>query len=154
MPKRVYTRSEVARLAALSRAYRESFGDINAAIMQEMMIDLDPEHRAEVGIRFGLSEEEFTQYLPEEVLRLCDGFIHRAGLREAEEVLAEVKLHIELGRLKPGDQLPPRTTFTSTYHCGKGVHGEVVTQLIRDGLVCRSKIRGGPLYITHPPFKE
>jgi hypothetical protein len=143
-----YSPAEVSRLAALSRAYREAMADINAAIVQEMMADLDPEHRADVGIRFGLSEGEFPRYLPEGVLRVSKGSIHRANLRKADEVLADVMLHIELGRLKPGDQFPPRTAFVETYRCDKATHKQVVDRLIRDGVIHRPSGRGGPLYVA------
>lgn len=135
MPQRSYTRTEVTRLAALSRAYWEALPDINAAIMQE--IDLDPECRAEVGVRFGLPEGEFPRCLPE----------RRAGLRSTDEVLADVMRDIEAGRLKPGDQLPPRTRFTVEYHCDKKVHGEVTAELARRGVVYRPGGVGGPMRV-------
>ncbi|GHB88312.1 hypothetical protein GCM10010306_099140 [Streptomyces umbrinus] len=153
MAPKTYTSTEVARLAAISRAYREALPDINAAILQEMNADLMPEHRVEVGIRFGLSEAEFPRYLPEGVLRIRDGSLHRANLQEADEVLADVLLHIELGRLKPGDQFPPRTAFTKTYRCDKATHKQVIDRLIRDGVIHRPGGRGGPLYIAPLDFK-
>ncbi|WP_434598453.1 hypothetical protein [Streptomyces sp. A5-4] len=143
-----YTRKEVDRLAALSRAYQEARADITAAIVQETMAVLDPEHRADVGARFGLSPEELSRYRPEEVLRLRNGHIHRASLRSADDVLADVMLHIELGRLNPGDQLPPRTAFTATYRCDKRTHKQVVDHLIRDGVIHRPGGQGGPLYVA------
>jgi DNA-binding GntR family transcriptional regulator len=135
--------TQVQRLAAVSRAYREAKAEISEALLQEAL-SREPE---EVAEQFGLSREEMIRYLPEHVLRLREGFVHRAHLRSTEAVLADVLLHIELGRLKPGDQFPPRTAFTEMYRCDKKTHGEVVDRLVKDGVVQRTKVRGGPLYV-------
>jgi hypothetical protein len=145
---KTYTPTEVTQLAALSRAYREALHDINSVIVQELSADLDPEQRMEVALKFGLSEEELPRYLPEGVLRVHKGSLHRANLRSTTEVLADVLLHIKLGRLKPGDQFPPRTAFTGTYICDKATHKQVVDHLIRHGMIHRPGGRGGPLYVA------
>jgi len=142
-----FTPAEVSRLAALSRAFREARRDIHAAIVQEMGEDLSPEHRADVGIAFGLTEEEFVHYLPENVSRVYDGYIHRAGLRSVGEVVAAVLRHVEIGRLKPGDQLPPRTAFGNLYYCNKKTHAEAVARLTAIGVVHRPGGTGGPVFV-------
>jgi hypothetical protein len=143
-----YTLTEVTQLAALSRAYREALCDINRAIVQELSAAASSEQRAEIALKFGLSEEELPRYLPEGVLRVHKGSLHRANLRSATEVLADVLLHIKLGRLKPGDQFPPRTAFTETYVCDKATHKQVVDHLIRHGMIHRPGGGGGPLYVA------
>lgn len=144
MGKEKVSPTQVQRLAALSRAYRQAKSEIAEALLQEAL-SRDPE---EVAEQFGLSREELSRYLPENVLRLREGFVHRAHLRGFEEVLADVRRHIELGRLKPGEQFPPRTAFTEMYCCDKKTHGEVVDRLVKDGVIQRTKIRGGPLYVV------
>jgi hypothetical protein len=145
---KAYTLTEVTQLAALSRAYREALGDIRRAIMQELAATSTPEQRAEVALKFGLTEDELPRYRPEGVLRVHKGSLHRANLRSTAEVLADVLLHINLGRLKPGDQFPPRTAFTETYVCDKATHKEVVDHLIRHGMIHRPGGQGGPLYVA------
>jgi hypothetical protein len=147
MPDRAYTPTEVARLAALSRAYQEALGDIIGAVVQELKRDLDPEWREDVACRFGLSVDEVAQYQADSVKALYYGYVHRAGLVGPAEVYARVLQEISLGRLKPGDQLPPRTKFTKTYHCDKKAHTEVVARLIKNGIVHRPGGNGGPLYV-------
>lgn len=144
-----YTPAEVARLAALSRTYREALPDILAAIVQEVKRDLDPDWRGDVAKRFGLSDQEIIQL--DQAKRLYTGYIHREGLRSPDDVYAQVIRDIELGRLKPGDQLPPRTQFTKQYHCDKRTHGEVTTRMDREGLIQRPGGVGGPLYVLCMP---
>jgi hypothetical protein len=147
MPDRVYTSTEVARLAALSRAYHEARGDIIAAVVQELKRELDPDWLGDVAARFGLSRQETARYQAADVKRLYYGYIHRAKLATVAEVYARVLADLEMGRLKPGDQLPPRTRFTQDYHCDKKTHGEVVERLTRNGVVHRPGGPGGPLYV-------
>jgi hypothetical protein len=141
----------VAELAALSRAFREAEQEINRAIVQEMERDPDPDWRAVIGTRFGLSEEELPRYQPEAILRLQFGFIHRAGLRRRDEVIADLLSEIEEGALKPGDAVPPRRLFTERYHCDKKTHQDVLILLKRLGLIARRAAHGGPMLVLDPP---
>ncbi|MFE0472391.1 hypothetical protein ACFW2V_12325 [Streptomyces sp. NPDC058947] len=143
-----YTQTEVTQLAALSRAYREALHDINRAITQELSTSTEPEQRTEIASKFGLPKEELPRYLPEGVLRVHRGSLHRANLRSTAEVLADVLLHIQIGHLKPGDQFPPRTAFTDRYVCDKATHKQVVDHLIRHGMIHRPGGQGGPLYVA------
>lgn len=141
----------VAELAALSRAFREAEQEINRAIVQEMNREPDPDWRAAVGSRFGLNEEELPRYQPEAILRLQFGYIHRAGLRSRDEVIADLTGEIEEGALKPGDAVPPRRLFTERYHCDKKTHQSVLDRLKRLGLVARRATHGGPMLVLPPP---
>lgn len=143
MGKEIVSPTQVQRLAALSRAYRQAKSEIAEALLQEAL-SRDPE---EVAEQFGLSRDEMIRYLPEHVLRLREGVVHRARLRSLDEVLADVRLHIEIGRLKPGGQFPPRTAFTETYHCDKKTHAEAVAQLLKEGVIHRPGGRGGPMFV-------
>jgi hypothetical protein len=142
---RTYSPTEVARLAALCRTYHEALPDILAAVVQEVRRDLDPDWRSDVAKRFGLTEQEIIKL--DQVKALYYGYVQRAGLKDPEEVYALVMRDIETGRLKPGDQLPPRTKFVEQYHCDKRTHGEVTTRLDREGYIQRPGGVGGPLYI-------
>jgi len=144
---RTYTRTEMSRLAALSRAYHEALDDIVSVLVQELRQDEDPEWRDDVTKRFGLSVPEVTQFQADHVKRLYYGYIHRAGLMGAPQVYARVLQDIELGRLKAGDQLPARTVFTVKYHCDKRTHAEVVDRLVKNGVVHRPGGNGGPLFV-------
>lgn len=141
----------VAELAVLSRAFREAEQEINRAIVQEMEREPDPDWRAVVGARFGLSEEELPRYQPEAILRLQFGFIHRAGLRGRDEVVADLLGEVGEGVLKPGDSIPPQCRFTERYHCDKKTHQDVLVLLKRLGLVARRAAHGGPMLVLTPP---
>lgn len=141
----------VAELAALSRTFREAEQEINRAIVQEMKREPDPDWRAAVGSRFGLSEEELPHYQPEAILRLRFGFIHRAGLRKRDAVIADLLREMEEGVLKPGDAVPPRRLFTQRYRCDKRTHQEVLDHLKSLGLVARRAAHGGPMLVLAPP---
>lgn len=141
----------VAELAAISRTFRELEQEINRAIVQEMGREPDPDWRAAVGARFGLSEEELPRYQPEAILRLQFGYIHRAGLRRRDEVIADLLDGIEKGELKPGEALLPRSRFTERYHCDKKTHQDVLDLLKRLGLVARRSMHGGPMLVLAPP---
>lgn len=153
-PQSQYTRREVARLAALSRAFQEARADIGAALVQELMIDPDPDHRTDVGVRFGIPEGELHRYFPEEILRVCEGALHRSGLQTVREVLAEVRSHLGAGRMKPGERFPPRTAFTETYRCTKAVHREVVAYLMRGGVIHQPGDGNGPLYVLSSDWPD
>jgi hypothetical protein len=135
--------TRVQKLAALSREYHMVREELTTALLQET---LENDHDA-VAEKFGLTREQLTRYLPEHVLKVREGYIHRASLRSTSTVLAEVRKHLELGRLKPGDQFPPRTAFTEVYRCDKKTHAEVTAQLLVDGAVFRPGGNGGPLYV-------
>lgn len=143
MTKDKLSPTRVQQLAALSREYHAVQEEMTAALLQEALAD-DPDLVAE---KFGLTRDRMIRYLPEHVLRLRDGHVHRASLRSTSTVLAEVRKHLELGRLKPGDQFPPRTAFTEVYQCDKKTHAEVTAQLLADGAVFRPGGNGGPLYV-------
>lgn len=146
--ERPFTRDELEALADLSRAYHEARPDILAALVQLMRQEQTPDWRAEVAQWFGLSVEEAVRYRPDEVKALHRGFVRRAQLFSARHVYTRILQEIESGSLRPGDQLPPRTRFTEVYRCDKATHQEVVTRLMKNGVVHRPGGAGGPLYVV------
>lgn len=146
-PMSEFTPREIKHLELFSRAYRKAVEDIDTAIRQELRYATTPEERTEVGLRFGLNEAELNPYLPENILRYRGTVADRAHLHSPEEVYEHVLRHITLGRLKPGDQFPPRTAFIKTYQCCKRTHLEVVDRLLAQEVIHRPGGKGGPFYI-------
>jgi len=146
--KKTYSPSAVSRLAALSRTYHQSLPDIAAAILQDMREQDTEEDCLAVAEKFGLSYEDCVKFRPEGVLRLRQGSIHRAGLCGFEETMANVLLDIQSGKLKPGTRFPPRTKFTEDYYCDKKTHGEVLSRLMKLGMVHRPGGSGGGIFVS------
>jgi hypothetical protein len=144
----VYTPADVERLAEVSRRYREAASDIRSAIVQELRCEPTPEHRAQLAVRFGMTEAEVTALCSPSLRALYEGYVHRANLNSPPRVYTLVMHDVEAGKFRSGDQLPPRTTFTERYHCNKLTHGQVVERLLRNGVVHRPGGNGGPLYIV------
>lgn len=145
---RWFSRKEVGRLAALSRAYHEEFGSIQAALTQELDLEVSSEWRRDVAEYFGMTVEQAAALQVERVKAVYGGYVHRAGLAGSAHVYARILQEVATGHLKPGDQLPPRTRFTQIYNCNKKTHAETIDRLMRNGIVHRPGGKGGPLFIV------